>query len=195
MKLPPLANPRDYVGLFVFDFGDRANVGYVAEEIAFLMRHPRYRSGQAYVICGDDPAGRLALRGATELSLLVEEGMIFAHGSAASADASYEALRSASHSEPAPIAVRLERADSRSHSPSHLVVLTYRAHASALVGGWLQRLRFDGGDEVWAGADELARFLESGASLLQYCDLPTESRYTARTERATLESVHLPVQR
>ena len=36
MKLPKLQTPEKYVGLYVFDFGDHAGVGFTADEVAEL---------------------------------------------------------------------------------------------------------------------------------------------------------------
>ncbi len=36
MKLPPLAQPERYVGLFVYDFKTHVSVGYTAVEIRYL---------------------------------------------------------------------------------------------------------------------------------------------------------------
>ena len=37
MKLPKLERPDRYQGLYVFDFGDHAGVGFTAEEVAELL--------------------------------------------------------------------------------------------------------------------------------------------------------------
>ena len=37
MKLPKLDNPDRYKGLYIFDFGDHAGVGFTAEEVAELL--------------------------------------------------------------------------------------------------------------------------------------------------------------
>jgi hypothetical protein len=52
MKLPKLEKPDRYQGLYVFDFGDHAGVGFTAEEVAELLDSERYKDGKVY-----DPAG------------------------------------------------------------------------------------------------------------------------------------------
>ncbi len=37
MKLPELEKAEKYVGLYIFDFGDHAGVGFTAEEVAELL--------------------------------------------------------------------------------------------------------------------------------------------------------------
>ena len=53
MKLPKLENPDRYQGLYVFDFGDHADVGFTVEEVAELLDSERYKEGKVL----QDPAG------------------------------------------------------------------------------------------------------------------------------------------
>ena len=62
MKLPKLEKPDRYQGLYVFDFGDHAGVGFTAEEVAELLDSERYKEGKAYKIQRAFPDGRMELR-------------------------------------------------------------------------------------------------------------------------------------
>ncbi|MHC4121894.1 MAG: hypothetical protein ACYSWO_30885 [Planctomycetota bacterium] len=47
MKLPKLEDNEKYVGLYVFDFGDHAGLGFTAREVAELLESEKYKNGKA----------------------------------------------------------------------------------------------------------------------------------------------------
>ncbi|KPL19897.1 MAG: hypothetical protein AMJ75_12465 [Phycisphaerae bacterium SM1_79] len=59
MKLPELEKPEEYVGLYIFDFGDHVGVGFTAEEVAELLESEKYKDGKVYKIHRAYPDGRL----------------------------------------------------------------------------------------------------------------------------------------
>jgi len=77
MKLPKLDNPNRYKGLYIFDFGDHAGVGFTAEEVAELLESERYREGKVYKIHRACPDGQLELKGVPNETFLLESGMLF----------------------------------------------------------------------------------------------------------------------
>jgi hypothetical protein len=77
MKLPRLEKPDRYQGLYVFDFGDHAGVGFTAEEVAELLDSERYKEGKAYKIHRAYPDGRLELRAVPAAKFQLEAGMLF----------------------------------------------------------------------------------------------------------------------
>ncbi|MHC4372497.1 MAG: hypothetical protein ACYSW8_33260 [Planctomycetota bacterium] len=56
MKLPKLEDNEKYVGLYVFDFGDHAGLGFTAREVAELLESEKYKNGKAYKIHKAYPA-------------------------------------------------------------------------------------------------------------------------------------------
>jgi len=46
MKLPELEKPEKYVGLYIFDFGDHAGVGFTTQEVAELLESEKYQDGK-----------------------------------------------------------------------------------------------------------------------------------------------------
>jgi len=77
MKLPKLDKPDRYKGLYIFDFGDHAAVGFTAEEVAELLESERYGEGKVYKIHRAYPDGRLELKGVPPETFQLESGMIF----------------------------------------------------------------------------------------------------------------------
>ena len=61
MKMPELTSADKYAGLYVFDFGEQAAVGYTAEEIAVLLESEKYRTGKVYRIHRALPDGTMEL--------------------------------------------------------------------------------------------------------------------------------------
>ena len=77
MKLPKLEKSDKYVGLYVFDFGDHAGVGFTAEEVAELYESEQYKGCKAYKIHRAYPDGRLELKGVNCETFQLESGMFF----------------------------------------------------------------------------------------------------------------------
>ncbi len=195
MQPPPIDNPQRLVGLYAFDFGEHVSYGYTANEIAVLQNAPEHADGHAYLIVAVDPDGRMAMRGVTLADLHSEEAMVFAHSAAGAAGQSLKKLEELANDTPAPTLIRAVLADWPDFEPPHVVVMSYRQHATHAVSRWLLDIGFDGGDHVSAGAHELAAFREAGLSPKATCDLRTRFDYTSRAAQEVLESVHLPVQR
>ncbi|MHC4639423.1 MAG: hypothetical protein ACYTBV_18285 [Planctomycetota bacterium] len=80
MKLPELKKPENYTGLYVFDFGDYASVGFTAEEVAELLESEKYQHGKVYKIHRAYPDGRLELKGIQNDRFQLEAGMFFYAG-------------------------------------------------------------------------------------------------------------------
>ena len=74
MNLPELEKPEKYVGLYIFDFGDHAGVGFTAEEIAELLESEKYKDGKVYKIHKAYPDGRLEIKGVTRETFQLEAG-------------------------------------------------------------------------------------------------------------------------
>ncbi len=195
MRIPPLKSPERYVGLFVFDFGDHTSVGYTVEEIAILRRQPKYANGVAYSVQAADESGRMELCGLSAERLCTEEGLIHGYKETDAARLSYDCLQDLAEDHPLPARVRLELAEYHAHRAPHVVVLMYPAYAAGLIGDWLRRSGFDGGDVVTAGASEIASYRASNSLRIASCELPGRIDYTPRDEAEVLADVHLPVQR
>ena len=92
MKLPELDRPEKYVGLYVFDFGDHAGVGFTAQEVAELLESEKYRNGKVYKIHKAYPDGKLELRGVQAQVFELEAGMFFYGGDLETAKGDFKRL-------------------------------------------------------------------------------------------------------
>jgi hypothetical protein len=77
MELPKLEKPEEYIGLYIFDFGDHVGVGFTAEEVAELLESEKYKEGKVYKIHRAYPDGKLELKGVTAETFQLEAGMFF----------------------------------------------------------------------------------------------------------------------
>jgi len=77
MELPKLQKPDNYVGLYMFDFGDHASVGFTAEEVAELLESEKYKDCKVYKIHKAYPDGKLELKGVPAHTFQLEAGMFF----------------------------------------------------------------------------------------------------------------------
>jgi hypothetical protein len=195
MKLPPLKDPQRYVGLFVFDFGEWASVGYTAEEVGILLASPEHAAGAAFRIYRADESGHLELTGIKPDELQAEEIIIFARSSADRAGDDFNDLRKLAQTTPPPCNIRLELVDVPETDPSHIVGLLFPRHANPQVAQWLSDAGFAGGDVVMAGEHVRRLYHQSGASPVMSTVLPAGSDRRPRTPEEVLATVREPVQR
>jgi len=195
VKLPPLDNPQDYAGLFVYDFGDHVSVGYTAEEVLVLRADPRHRNGTAYRIHRVDEQGRLELEALSAERLGHYEGLLFASARQDRARAEYAALLAAARRDPPPCPARIELARRQDADPPFVLALIYPSPASPLIAAWLDRIAFQGGETVTGGLQALTEFRAAAGQTLSSAELPVEPRYAPRSPDQVLGRVRCAVQR
>ena len=102
MNLPHVKDPQRLRGLYIYDFGDWAAVGYTAGEVAILLEDERYGGGKVYRIHRAWPDGQMELQGVSAERFRLESGMFFHRTDLELARADFEALRSAADKTPPP---------------------------------------------------------------------------------------------
>jgi len=193
MKIPKLHKPQQYVGLYVFDFGDHVAVGFTAEEVAELLESERYRHGKVYKIHRAYPDGRLELKGVPAELFQLEAGMFFYSTDLQTAQGDFKrlidlAVRSAP---PCRAKVHLAKYD----ESKYVVALIYPAEYDDEVSRWLLEgdYRTSGAAEGGTGAVE--RYYEAGPTVLERHQLFGNSQIISRSGEELLAAVHLAVQR
>jgi hypothetical protein len=193
VNLPRLNHPELYQGLYIFDFGDHAAVGYTADEIEVLLNSPQHCRGRAYKIHHATPEGILSLRGRSRLDLGVNEFMAFGRATEQQARQDFDTLKHVALQHPPPAVVRWHlAADPRADWP-HYTVLIYSAEHTEQISRWLQAIGFEGGDTVEGGAYPAAEGAEQ--PWLEQCAIAPDPRYHSRPAKVVLECVHQPIQR
>lgn len=195
MKLPPLRDPTRYVGLFVYDFGDRVSVGYTAGEVAILRASPDHAAGTPYLILRGTEDGGLEFCGVTDDRLLGHEATCFLLTDAARATEDFDRLRRAARTTPVPAPVELVLARVYAFDPPHATALLYPAPSAALVASWLAQTGFDGGHHMLAGTKAHAALAAPDCVRIAAEELPGLMDYHDRPAEEVLASVGYAVQR
>ncbi len=198
MKLPRLENPAPYRGLYVFDFGDWAAVGYTVEEIAVLLESDRYAGGKVYRIHRIGPDGSLELRGVSAERFRLESGLLFWRSELQPAQGDFDALISAAeHAAAPPARAKLQLLEQPTADPLHRFVtaLIYPAEYEDDMAEWLTRLDYPGGDTVEGGPSHVSNLYAQGGRMLVQHQLWSAAAIPSRSAQEVLATVRRPVQR
>ncbi len=195
MNLPRVNQPDRYIGLYVFDFGEHANVGYTAGEIATLLAQAEFSDGKAYEICRVDEDGLFFLRGLLGQSWQAEEVMAFLRGDAAKAQLDYQAIISLAESDPLNCAAELVLTEVYEFQLSHVTAIIYKSANANIVTQWLSRVGFDGGDEVMCGAEVRSQVMSEHNIRIANQLLTVISTYLDRPLPELVERIEQRVQR
>jgi hypothetical protein len=197
MKLPEVAEPGRYTGLYVFDFGDWTAVGYTAEEIAVLVESEQYRDGKVYRIVRARPDGQLELRGVERSRFELESGMLFYRETEGPAREDFAALMELAELDPPPSRAFVHLVDRGPGTDSgrFAVALIYPAEFEDALGQWLLQAGYAGGDTVEGGPSVASNFYESAHTTLERQQLWSRTSGESRPAEEVLRQVKVAVQR
>lgn len=199
MKLPQISQPERYRGLYVFDFGEWAALGYTAEEITMLLESERYRDGKVYKIHRAWPDGSLELRGVSGERFQLESGMFFYRATLPAARADYESLASLACTQAPPCRAKLQLADFGSAGTDQrqrfVVTLIFPAEYEDEIGVWLNEADYQGGDLAEGGISLVTRYYEQEKTILERQQLWSQAAIPARSREEVYASVRRAVQR
>ncbi len=156
-RLPHIPNPAAYVGLYVYDFGTHASVGYTAAEIQVLRASAEFANGEAYQIYRVHSDGTIELRGVRDALLEMREAMVFLRTDPDAATRDYSFLREAARHKPTPAEIEVTLLRSYKLDPPNAMALSYSAAVSHLVSGWLDGVGFHGSELFLVGVDAVNR--------------------------------------
>jgi hypothetical protein len=193
MKLPKLEKPDRYQGLYVFDFGDHAGVGFTAEEVAELLDSERYREGKVYKIHRAYPDGRLELRGVPAERFQLEAGMFFYSADEKTARDDFKRLVSLAVRTAPPCRAKVQLA--RYTQERYAVAIIYPAEYDDEVSSWLLAGDYRTAGEVEGGVGAVERHYQAKPEILERHQLSGTSENTNRTGEELLTSVARAVQR
>jgi hypothetical protein len=193
MKLPELEKPEKYTGLYVFDFGDHAGVGFTAEEVAELLESEKYKDGKVYKIHRAYPDGRLELKGVPATTFALEAGMFFYSGDLDAGRRDFKSLvnlavRSAP---PCRAKVHLAKFNDREFG----VALIHPAEYDAEVSSWLLAGGYKTAGAAEGGVGAVQRYYDRQPEILDRHQLFGHSEATSRSGAELLASLKLAVQR
>jgi len=193
MKLPKLQKPGKYVGLYIFDFGDHAGVGFTAEEVAELLESEKYKDGKVYKIHRAYPDGRLELKGVTAQTFQLEAGMFFYSSALETARGDFKKLVSLAVRAAPPCRAKVHLA--KYNDDKFAVVLIYPAEYDDEISSWLLDGRYKTSGAVEGGIEAVQRYYDYKPEILDRHQLFGKSESISRTGQKLLAGLKLAVQR
>lgn len=193
MKLPKLEKPQRYTGLYVFDFGDHAGVGFTAEEVAELLDSERYRQGKVYKIYRAYPDGRLELKGMPAESFQLEAGMLFYSMDLQTAQSDFKRLSDLAIGLAPPCRAKIQLAQYA--EDKFAVALIYPAEYDSEVSRWLLEGNYRTTGQVEGGAGAVERYYDDAPAILDRHQLFGTNESISRSGEELLACVGLAVQR
>ncbi len=196
MRLPILEHAPRYRGLYVFDFGEWAAVGYTSEEIAMLLESETYRHGKVYRIHRADPAGNMELQAVAPERFQLESGLFFYRSESAAAHRDFKELASLAEQTPPPCRAVLQLAETGATATGPFVTaLIFPAEYDEDVGSWLLALDYAGGDLAEGGISHVTNFYAAPHVIMARQQLWGTAQIPARSADEVFAAVKLPVQR
>jgi len=193
MKLPELDKPDRYTGLYVFDFGDHAGVGFTAEEVAELLESERYREGKVYKIHRAYPDGQLELKGVPAETFQLESGMVFYSTTAEAAQGDFKRLVAAAIQASPPCRTKVHRV--QYSDEKFAVAVIYPAEHEDEISAWLTERKYRTAGPAEGGVGAIEQYYRQAPEILERHQLFGTSEAISRTGDELLVSLKRAVQR
>ncbi len=193
MKLPELKNSEKYVGLYIFDFGDHAGVGFTAEEVAELFESERYKNCKAYKIHRAYPDGRLELKGVRPEIFQLEAGMFFYSNGLEIARADFKGLVNLAVKSAPPCRAKLHLA--RYTNEKFVTAIVYPAEYDDQISAWLSDGDYKTTGATEAGSEAVQRYYDYKPQILDRYQLFGKSENQSRSGAELLANLKLAIQR
>jgi len=193
MKLPELQSPEKYVGLYVFDFGEHAGVGFTAGEVAELFESEKYKDCKAYKIHKAYPDGKLELKGVRAEIFQLEAGMFFYSGQLETAKGNFKRLVDLAITTTPPCRAKVHLAK---YSDDKLITaLIYPAEYDVEVSDWLLVGEYKTSGVAEGGIEAVQRYYDTKPQILDRHQLFAKSEPVSRTGEQLLVSLKRAIQR
>ena len=193
MKLPELEKPEKYAGLYIFDFGDHAGVGFTAEEVAELLESEKYMHGKVYKIHKAYPDGRLELKGVPSETFQIEAGMFFYSSELQTARWDFKRLVNLAVKSTPPCRAKVHLA--KYADDKFVVALIYPAEYDDEFSSWLLDGEYRTVGAAEGGVGAVQRYYDQKPEILERHQLFGQSEVISRTGSDLLSSLRLAVQR
>lgn len=193
MELPNLQKADKYVGLYIFDFGDHAGVGFTAREVAELLESEKYKHGKVYKIHRAYPDGKLELKGVPTEIFQLEAGMFFYSSDLETARRDFKTLVDLAVRAAPPCRAKVHLA--KFTDDKFAVAFIYPAEYDDEVSSYLSEGDYKTSGAAEGGTGAVQRYYDSAAEILDRHQLFAKSESISRTAEELLASVKLAVQR
>ncbi len=192
MNLPKLQNSEKYVGLYIFDFGDHAGVGFTAEEVAELLESEKYKHGKVYKIHRAYPDGRLELKGVPAQTFQLEAGMFFYSSALETARGDFKKLVGLAVETAPPCRAKVHLA--KYNDDKFAVVLIYPAEYDDEVSSWLLDGEYKTSGAAEGGIEAVQRYYDYKPEILDRHQLFGKTESKSRPGQELLVGLKLAVQ-
>ena len=193
MKLPELHNVEKYRGLYVFDFGDHAGVGFTGEEVAELLESERFRDGKVYKIHRAYPDGQMELKGVPAQTFQLESGMFFYASERDVAECEFKALQHIAVRSAPPCRAKLHLA--KYDDDKFATAVIYPAEYDDEVSRWLLDNGYRTAGEAIGGVGAVQNYYDADVEILERHQLFGSLQIESRTGDELLAAVKVAVQR
>ena len=193
MELPKLQNSEKYIGLYIFDFGDRTGVGFTAEEVAELLESEKYKHNKVYKIHRAYPEGTLELKGVPAQTFQLEAGMFFYSNSLESSRGDFKKLVCLADKITTPCRAKVHL--SKYADDKYVVALIYPAEYDDEFSSWLLDGQYKTSGSVEGGIGAVQRYFNDEPEILDRHQLFPKSELRSRTGQELLGGLKLAVQR
>ena len=193
MKLPELQKPEKYVGLYIFDFGEHAGVGFTAQEVAELLESEKYKDGKVYKIHKAYPDGKLELKGVRAEIFQLEAGMFFYSSELEPARRDFKGLVNLAVESAPPCRAKVHLA--KYSDDKFVVALIYPTEYDDEISSWLLDGEYKTAGAAEAGSEAVQRYYDYQPQILDRHQLFGKSALMSRTGEELLASIKLAVQR
>ena len=193
MELPKLQKPEKYTGLYVFDFGENAGVGFTAREVAELLESEKYKNGKVYKIYKAYPDGKLELKGIPAETFQLEAGMFFYSTSRQTAERDFKGLIDLAVGSAPPCRAKVHLA--QYDNDKFVAALIYPAEYDDEVSSWLLDGRYKTAGAAEGGIEAVQRYYDAKPQILNRHQLFGQSPIESRTGEELLAGLKLAVQR
>ncbi|MFH1882104.1 MAG: hypothetical protein ABIL62_05265 [Planctomycetota bacterium] len=191
--MPKLQNSEKYVGLYIFDFGDHAGVGFTAEEAAEILESEKYKDGKVYKIHRAYPDGRLELKGLPSQTFQLEAGMFFYSSALETARGDFKKLvgLAVGTAPPCRAKVHLVKYD----DDKFAVAIIYPAEYNDEVSSWLLDGQYKTSGAAEGGIEAVQRYYDYKPEIIDRHQLFGKSESISRTGQELLAGLKMAVQR
>jgi hypothetical protein len=193
MELPELQKPEKYIGLYIFDFGDHAGVGFTAEEVAELLESEKYKHGKVYKIHRAYPDGKLEIKGVPAQTFQLEAGMFFYSSALETARGDFKTLVGLAVGTAPPCRAKVHLA--KYSNDKFAVVFIYPAEYDDEVSLWLLDGQYKTSGAAEGGIEAVQRYYDYKPEILDRHQLFVKSESISRTGQELLAGLKLAVQR
>ena len=193
MKLPELQNSEKYVGLYVFDFGDHAGVGFTAQEVAELLESEKYKTGKVYKIHKAYPNGKLELKAVRAEIFQLEAAILFYSNDLETARSNFKQLVKLAVKSYPPCRAKLHLA--KYSDNKFVTAIIYPAEYDDEVSIWLLDNNYKTVGAAEGGTGAVQRYYDAKPQILDRHQLFGKSALMSRTGEELLASIKLAVQR